>query len=104
MGKIGRDFFWMRDIFPRAHYDTIGHTFLETRETSGCFMAKTGQSGSAAQRRAQERQQRQRREEARASALNKGKKVQSRGPTIRKKDRTGLYMVIGVVVLLAVIV
>lgn len=67
-------------------------------------MAKTGQSGSAAQRRAQERQQRQRREEARASSLNKGKKVQGRGPTVRKKDRTGLYMGIGVVALLAAIV
>ncbi|HEX7736981.1 MAG TPA: DUF929 family protein [Ktedonobacteraceae bacterium] len=67
-------------------------------------MAKTGQSGSAAQRRAQERQQRQRREENRASALNKGKKAPGRGPTIRKKDRTGLYMGIGVVLLLAAIV
>ncbi len=67
-------------------------------------MAKTGQSGSAAQRRAQERQQRQRREEARASALNKGKKVQSKGPTVRRKDRTGLYMGIGVAALLVVIV
>jgi hypothetical protein len=73
-------------------------------------MAKTGQSGSsdssgsAAQRRALERQQRHRREEARASALNKGKKVQSRGPTMRRKDRTGLYMGIGVVTLLVAIV
>jgi hypothetical protein len=67
-------------------------------------MAKTGQSGSASQRRAQERQQRQRREEVRASALNKGKKVQGRGPHVRKKDRTGLYMGIGVTALLVVIV
>jgi hypothetical protein len=67
-------------------------------------MAKTGQSGSAAQRRAQERQQRQRREEVRASALNKGKKAPGRGPTIRKKDRTGLYMGIGVAALLVAIV
>jgi len=67
-------------------------------------MAKTDQPGSAAQRRAQERQQRQRREEVRASALNKGKQVQGRGPTVRRKDRTGLYMGIGVTVLIAAIV
>lgn len=67
-------------------------------------MAKTGQSGSAAQRRAQERQQRQRREENRVSALSKGKKAPGRGPTIRKKDRTGLYMGIGVALLIAAIV
>ena len=66
-------------------------------------MAKTNQPGSAAQRRAQERQQRQRREEVRASALNKGK-APGKGPTIRKKDRTGLYMVIGVLALIAVII
>lgn len=64
-------------------------------------MAKTGQSGSASQRRAQERQQRQRREEVRASALNKSKKTVGRGPTVRKKDRTGLYMGIGVAALIA---
>lgn len=67
-------------------------------------MAKTDQPGSAAQRREQERQQRQRREEVRVSALNKGKKVPGRGPTVRKKDRTGLYMGIGVTVLIAAIV
>ena len=67
-------------------------------------MAKTSQSGSASQRRSQERQQRQRREEARVSALNKGKKVSGRGPTVRKKDRTGLYMGIGVTVLIAAII
>lgn len=67
-------------------------------------MAKTGQSGSASERRAQERQQRQRREEGRASALNKGKKAQGRGPTVRKKDRTGWYMGIGVTVLIAAFV
>jgi len=67
-------------------------------------MAKTDRSGSAAQRRAQERQQRQRKEEVRASALSKGKKTASRGPTMRKKDRTGLYMGIIVAALLVVIV
>ncbi len=66
-------------------------------------MAKTKQSGSAAQRRAQERQQRQKREEVRASALNRGKSP-GRGPTIRKKDRSGLYMVIGVLALIAAII
>lgn len=66
-------------------------------------MAKTKQSGSAAQRRAQERQQRQRRDETRASALNKGK-ASGKGPTMRKKDRSGLYLSIGVVVLIAVII
>jgi hypothetical protein len=66
-------------------------------------MAKTKQTGSAAQRRAQERQQRQRREEVRASALNKGK-APSKGPTIRKKDRSGLYMVIGVLALITAII
>lgn len=62
-------------------------------------MAKTKQTGSAAQRR----QQRQRREEVRASALNKGK-APSKGPTMRKKDRSGLYMVIGVLALIAAII
>ena len=66
-------------------------------------MAKTKQTGSAAQRRAQERQERQRREEIRASALNKGKGP-SKGPMIRKKDRSGLYMVIGVLTLIAAII
>ncbi len=69
-------------------------------------MAKTTQSGSAAQRRAQERQQRQRKEDVRVSALNKGKASSSRskGPMVRKKDRTGLYMGIGVAVLIAAFV
>lgn len=67
-------------------------------------MAKTDQQSSASQRRAQERQQRQRREEVRASALNKGKQNQGRGPTRRRKDHTGLYMGIGVTVLIAAIV
>lgn len=58
-------------------------------------MAKTKQSGSAAQRRAQERQQRQRREVGRASTPNKGRSSSS-GPKMLKKDRTGLYMVLGV--------
>lgn len=66
-------------------------------------MAKTKQSGSVAQRRAQEREQRYRREEARASALQKGKS-QNRGPKMRKKDRSGLYMVIGVLALIAAII
>lgn len=66
-------------------------------------MTKTGRSGSAAQRREQERQQRQRREEARVSILNKGKAA-GQGPTRRKKDRGGLYMVIGVLVLIAAII
>lgn len=65
-------------------------------------MAKTKQAGSAAQRRAQERQQRQRREEIRESARSRSSG--GRGPTIRKKDRTGLYMVIGVLVLIAAFV
>jgi hypothetical protein len=64
-------------------------------------MANTDQSGSASERRAQERQQRQRREEGRVSALNKGKKTSGRGPTVRKKDRTGWYMGIGVAALIA---
>jgi hypothetical protein len=62
-------------------------------------MAKTKQSGSAVQRRAQERQQRQRREETRVSTLNKGK-----GPTMRKKDRSGLYMIVGVLTLIVALV
>ena len=64
-------------------------------------MAKITQPGSASQRRAQERQQRQRKDEVRVSALNKGKASSSRGrgPTIRKRDRTGLYMGIGVTTL-----
>lgn len=66
-------------------------------------MAKTKQTGSAAQRRAQERQQRQRRDEGRASVMAKGKSV-GRGPTIRKKDRSRLYMIIGVLALIAVII
>lgn len=66
-------------------------------------MERTRQSGSAAQRRAQERQQRQRRAEVRTSAPNKGRGP-GRGPTVRKKDRSGLYMVIGVLVLIAAII
>jgi hypothetical protein len=66
-------------------------------------MAKTKQSGSAAQRRAQERQQRYRREEARTSALQKSKQ-QNQGPKMRKKDRSGLYMVIGVLALITAII
>lgn len=66
-------------------------------------MAKTKQSGSAAQRRAQERQQRQRRDEVRVSTLNRGKSSGT-GPRVRKKDRSGLYMVIGVLALITVII
>jgi len=73
-----------------------------TERKSGS-MAKTKQSGSAAQRRAQERQQRSRREEARTSALQKSQN-QNRGPKMRKKDRSGLYMVIGVLALIAAII
>lgn len=58
-------------------------------------MAKTKQTGSAAQRRAQERQQRQRRDAGRASTPPKGRSSSS-GPKMLKKDRTRLYMVIGV--------
>lgn len=60
-------------------------------------MAKIDQSASAAQRRAQERQQRERR----SVRSNKGP---AKGPTMRKKDRSGLYMVIGVLSLIAVII
>lgn len=66
-------------------------------------MAKTKQSGSAAQRRAQERQQRQRRDDGRISTLSKGK-APSKGPMMRKKNRSGLYMVIGVLALIVAIV
>lgn len=67
-------------------------------------MAKTKQTGSAAQRRAQERQQRQRRDEGRASALVKSKNV-GRGPTIRRrKDRSRVYMIIGVLALIVIII
>lgn len=60
-------------------------------------------SGSAAQRRAYERQERERRENTRAAAVNKG--VTPKRPERRvKKDRSGLYMIIGVVALLAIIV
>lgn len=61
-------------------------------------MAKTKQAGSAAQRRAQERQQRQRRDEVRVTTRSKS--GGGKGPTIRRKDRSGLYMVIGVLVLI----
>src|SRR5258708_20962563 len=67
-------------------------------------MGKRDGAGSGAQRGGQERQERQRKEEVRASALSKGKKTAGRGPTMRKKDRTGLYMGIIVAALLVVIV
>jgi hypothetical protein len=66
-------------------------------------MAKMKQAGSAAQRRAQERQQRQRRDDVRVSALNKGRGT-GKGPTIRKKNRSGLYMVIGVLGLIVALI
>lgn len=66
-------------------------------------MAKTKQSGSAAQRRAQERQQRQRRDDGGVFLPNKGKNL-NKGPKMRKKNRSGLYMVIGVVALIAAII
>lgn len=65
-------------------------------------MAKSKQSGSAAARRAQERQSRQRRDDMRAAErVNKGPvKV----PPRRRKDRSGLYMIIGVIALFLVII
>src|SRR6266702_3251914 len=58
---------------------------------------------SAAQRRAYERQERQRREDTRAAAVNKGVAHKKQERRV-KKDRSGLYMIIGVVTLLAIIV
>ncbi len=60
-------------------------------------MPQERQRGSAAQRREQERQQRQRREEARVSTS--GKPRPGRGPMVRKKDRSGLYLALGALVL-----
>lgn len=66
-------------------------------------MAKSKQSGSAAQRRAQERQQRQRRDNVRTVERNN-----NRGPrrpsSRQRQDRSQLYMVVGVIALLAVII
>lgn len=65
-------------------------------------MPKEKPSGSAAERRAQERQQRERREEVRVSTRsNKGI---ARGPMVRKQDRSGLYMAIGALVLVAAVI
>ncbi len=64
-------------------------------------MANSQQSGSASQRRAKENQQRQRRNDARVTARNKST---NKGPMVRKKDRSTLYMVIGVLSLIAVII
>lgn len=65
-------------------------------------MAKSKQSGSAAQRRAQERQQRQRREETRVTT-NTNRGAAKVAPK-RRKDRSGLYMILGVSALLVLIV
>ena len=65
-------------------------------------MAKAKKSGSAAQRRAQERQQVQRRDEMRRETRASG--GPSKGPKMRKKDRSGLYMVIGVLALIVAII
>ena len=65
-------------------------------------MANSKQSGSAAARRSQERQQRQKRDDIRASSRAKQSNV--RYSSKRRVDRSGLYMVIGVVALLIVIV
>jgi len=66
-------------------------------------MAKTKQqSGSAAQRRAQERQQRQRRDDTRVATRSVN--GPTRGPTVRKRDRSNLYMIVGVLALIVVVI
>ena len=50
-------------------------------------------AGPAAQRREQERQQRERR--AVAQSAGRGKREPARGPLVRKKNRSGLYLVLG---------
>src|SRR5258708_3131210 len=83
----------------------LENTFFLDKGRRVAVMAKTSQTGSASQRRAQERQQRQHKEDVRVSALNKGKAAgKGRGPRVRKKDRTGLYMGIGVSTLLVAII
>lgn len=64
-------------------------------------MAKSKQSGSVAARREQERQQRQRRESLQGSERS------GRGPKAsykRRKDRSQLYMIVGVIALFVVII
>lgn len=65
-------------------------------------MARSKQSGSAAARREQERQQRQRRDDMRVSS--RGYEKSTKIAPKRRKDRSGLYMIIGVVALFAAIV
>ena len=60
-------------------------------------MPQERQRGSAAHRREQERQQRQRRDEIHVST--RSHKKLTRGPMVRKKDRSGLYMALGALVL-----
>ncbi|MEO7021459.1 MAG: DUF929 family protein [Ktedonobacteraceae bacterium] len=65
-------------------------------------MPNEKQTGSAAQRREQERRQRQQREEVRVSTRsNKGP---IRGPLVRKKDRSSLYLVIGALVVVSALI
>jgi hypothetical protein len=65
-------------------------------------MAKTKRSGSAAQRRERERQQRQRRDDIHVSAHTQRKPEKTSSK--RRKDRSGLYMIIGVIALIIVII
>src|SRR5258708_31775133 len=74
----------------------------KTKQSGSADQRITQQSGSAAQRRSQERQQRERRHETRATA--RSVRGPSRGPTVRKKDRSNLYMVIGVLTLIIVVI